>query len=180
MTHNSSMNFKLIHFLLLLKGSHRSPNFETFECSGESLPNSSCHFANHKSVFLQILHLSSVPWKVTPLFFFRSNVIFFAQSNQSKSTFLRLSSAWVKIHQILVNLKQQISFSSNLASLFSVMRYNSSVLFKVQIWWNFVWAVESLKSCTMMDSFFPDHVIKFQLKKYRRVISHDTEGWCKF
>ena len=49
---------------------------------------------------------------------------------------------------------------------------------KVQIWWNFTWAVESLKFCTLMGSFCPNHV-QFQLKKYRRVISHDTEQWCK-
>ena len=30
MTHNSSVNFKLIHFLLWIKGSYQSPNFETF------------------------------------------------------------------------------------------------------------------------------------------------------
>ena len=44
MTHNSSVNFKLINFLLWTKGSHHSPNFDTFECSGENLPNSSCQF----------------------------------------------------------------------------------------------------------------------------------------
>ena len=44
MTHNSPVNFKLINFLLWIKGSHQSLNFETFECSGENLPNSSCHF----------------------------------------------------------------------------------------------------------------------------------------
>ena len=38
MTRNS-VNFKLIHFLLWIKGSHQSPNFETFEFSGESLEN---------------------------------------------------------------------------------------------------------------------------------------------
>ena len=59
-THNSSGNFKVIHFLLWTKGSHQSPNFDTFKCSGENLPNSSCHFSNLKSVFLQILHHSSV------------------------------------------------------------------------------------------------------------------------
>ena len=46
-THNSSVNFKLIHLLLLTKGSHESPNFYTFKCSGENLPNSSCCFPNH-------------------------------------------------------------------------------------------------------------------------------------
>ena len=44
MTHDSSVNFKLINFLLWTKGSHQSPNFDTFECSGENLPNSSCQF----------------------------------------------------------------------------------------------------------------------------------------
>ena len=32
-------NFKLIYFLLWTKGSHSSPNFETFKCSGENVPN---------------------------------------------------------------------------------------------------------------------------------------------
>ena len=44
MTHDSSVNVKLINFLLWTKGSHQSPNFDTFECSGENLPNSSCQF----------------------------------------------------------------------------------------------------------------------------------------
>ena len=43
-THDCSVNFKLINFLLWTKGSHQSPNFDTFECSGENLPNSSCQF----------------------------------------------------------------------------------------------------------------------------------------
>ena len=60
MIHKSSVNSKLIHFLLWTKGPHQSPNFHTFECSGENLPNSSNHFSSHKSVFLQFLHHSSV------------------------------------------------------------------------------------------------------------------------
>ena len=44
MTHDSSVNFKFINFQLWTKGSHQSPNFDTFECSGEDLPNSSCQF----------------------------------------------------------------------------------------------------------------------------------------
>ena len=30
-THNSPVNFKLIHFLFLIKGPSKSPNFQTFE-----------------------------------------------------------------------------------------------------------------------------------------------------
>ena len=56
----SSVNFKLIYFLLWTKGSHQNTNFSTFKRSDENLPNFSCHFSNHKSVFPQILHNSSV------------------------------------------------------------------------------------------------------------------------
>ena len=53
-THNSSVNFKLIHFLLWIKESHQSPNFQTFECSSKTLSNSSCHFPRQKSAFFQV------------------------------------------------------------------------------------------------------------------------------
>ena len=56
-THNSPVNLKLIYIFFLIKGPHKSSNFRTFKCSGENLPNSSCHFPNQKSVFLQILPL---------------------------------------------------------------------------------------------------------------------------
>ena len=76
-----------VNFLLLLKGSHKSPNFETFKCSGENFPYYSCHFSNHKSVFLQILHDSSVSWKITPLYFFKATLYTLHKRNQSKSKF---------------------------------------------------------------------------------------------
>ena len=59
-------------------------------------------FPNHKSVFLQILNHFVVSWKITPLCFFRSNVIYFAQKEPIKVKIFRISSAQVKIHQILV------------------------------------------------------------------------------
>ena len=91
MTHNSSVNFKLINFLIWTKGSHQSSNFDIFECSGENLPNSSCHFPSNKPVFLQILHHSSMSWKI---------MYTLLKRNPLKWTFLRLSSAQVKICQI--------------------------------------------------------------------------------
>ena len=54
----SLVNFKLIHFLLWIKRSHQSPNFQAFKCPGKNLPNFLCHFPYHKLVFLQILHHS--------------------------------------------------------------------------------------------------------------------------
>ena len=67
MTNNSSVSMKVIPFLLWIKISCQSPNFDTFKRSGESLPNFSCYFSNHKSVFLQNLRNSSVSWKLTLL-----------------------------------------------------------------------------------------------------------------
>ena len=88
-THNSYVNFKLIHFLFWLRGSHQSPNFETFECSAENFPNSSCHFPNHKISSFSMLLLTL-------------DIFMLHKRNKSKCKFLRLSSARVKIQQIPV------------------------------------------------------------------------------
>ena len=82
--HNFSVNFRVIQFLLWAKGSHQSSNFDTFECSGENLPNSSCHFLSNKSVFPQIFHRFLMSWKISPLYFFSSNNIYFAQKELIK------------------------------------------------------------------------------------------------
>ena len=76
MAHSSYVKFKLIHSPLWTKESHQKLNFDTFNCSGEDFPKSSCHFLNHKSV-----HPFSVSRKINPLYFFRSNVICFAQKD---------------------------------------------------------------------------------------------------
>ena len=83
-THKSSVNFYPMHFLLWTKGSRQSANSDTFKCSGENLSNSSCHFPNHKSVFLQILHHSSVSWDVITSELFSWNVMYFQQKESIK------------------------------------------------------------------------------------------------
>ena len=111
--YNSSVNFKLIHFPLWIKGSHQSPNFETFKCCGENVSYSSCYLSNHKSILLQNLHHSLVSRKITPLYFFSSNVInvvYFAQKKPIKVKILRISSVQVKIHQILVIFETRNQF----------------------------------------------------------------------
>ena len=109
MTHSSSVNFKLIHFLLWTKGLYQSPNFDIFECSGKNLLNSSCHFSNHKWVFLQILHHSSVSWKITLLYFFSSNIIYFGLMEPIESAnfgdFWVLGSKFVKFLMSSLNDK---------------------------------------------------------------------------
>ena len=65
MTYSSFVNLKLEPFLLWIKGSYQSPNFVTFECSGESLPNalfqSTVSFcSNFASIFSDMKDNSSV------------------------------------------------------------------------------------------------------------------------
>ena len=100
--HNSPVNCKLIHFLLWINGPHQSPNVETFKCSGEHFPNSSCHFWKKESLFLQILYQYSVPSNMTSLFFFSSNIIHFSQRQPIK----------VQIFEIFEWLNQNSSNSS--------------------------------------------------------------------
>ena len=57
---------------------------ETFGCSGQNFSNSLCQFWNDKSIPVQILYPSSVSWKITPLYFFSSNNIYFAQKEPIK------------------------------------------------------------------------------------------------
>ena len=46
------------------------------------------------------------------------------------------------------------------------------------IGWTFIRASKSLKDCTLMSSFCPNHIM-FQLESFRGVMCHDTEGCCK-
>ena len=84
MTHDSLVNFKLIYFLLCWKGAHLSANFECFQVLWWKFTKFVLSFSKPKSVFLQILHHSSVSWKLTPLYFFSSHNIYFAQKEPIK------------------------------------------------------------------------------------------------
>ena len=137
------------------------------------------------SFFSSFASLSSVMKDNSSVLFFKHYILFTEGTNQS----VNFWDFWVlgsKFTKFLSVLKQQISFSSNFASMFSVMRHNSSVIFswifiyfqqkvpiKVQIWWNWkskIWH---------FDGPFYQNNIKFQLKKYRRVISLDTVERCE-
>ena len=58
--------------------------FDTFECWGHNLSNFLCQFWNDESIPLQILYPPSVSWKITPLYFFNSNRIYFAHKEPIK------------------------------------------------------------------------------------------------
>ena len=83
-THNTLVNFKLQHFLFCMEGINKSPNFETSVYCGYNFTNSSSHFPNHKSLFLQIIHHSLTSWNITHLYFSTSNIIYFSQKQPIK------------------------------------------------------------------------------------------------
>ena len=88
-----NFNFDLVLPFCFLK-------WDRYFSACENLQNSSCHFWKHKLVSLQLLHQSSVPSNITPLYFFSSNIINFGQGSPLKSEFFRFLSAPVKIPQI--------------------------------------------------------------------------------
>ena len=113
-THNYSVNFKVILFLIWTKGSHQSSNFDTVKCSGENTPNFSCLFSNHWPVFLQNLHNSSLSWKITPLYFCSSNNMYFEHKEPIKTKKkLDFSRARVKICEVHVSSKPKSQFLFN-------------------------------------------------------------------
>ena len=130
--------------------------FWHFQMFWWKLPNSSCRFPNHKPVFLQIFNDSRLSLKITPLFW------------NNKSVFLQI------LHHSSVSwdITRLYFFSWN----FTYFQQKEPI--KVQIWWNFTWAVKSLTFCPLIGSFCKNYT-KFQLKKYGRVISDDIEKWWK-
>ena len=102
------------------------------------------------------------------------------EREQSKYKFLRLLSAQIKIRQILAIFWNKSVFleilhyspvSWDITPLYifswNFICFQQKEPIKVQIWWNLTWAVESLKFCTLMGSFCPNH-IKFQLNKVQK------------
>ena len=108
-TYNSSVSLSLMHFLLWAKGSHENTNFNIFKCSDENLPNSSCHFPNLKSFFLQILNDSSASWNIL-LSTFLGQALYTLHKKDQNANFFRLFSARFKIHQIYVIFETKNKF----------------------------------------------------------------------
>ena len=61
--------------------------FDTFQCSGQNLSNSLRQFWNDKSIPLRIFLPYSVSSKITPVYYFSSSNIYFAQKEHIKMKF---------------------------------------------------------------------------------------------
>ena len=64
--------------------------FRTFECLGENSPNSSCQIWKWSDKSVWTLHLSSMSWEITLLYFFSWNFVWFLQKEPIKVQNLRL------------------------------------------------------------------------------------------
>ena len=122
---------------------------------------------------IQILHHCSVSWKITSLYFFNWNLLY---SGEKEPNEVKFSDFWVvgwKFTKFPMSyLKPKVSFSLKFAILFSVMR---------EIVQNFRLLTAHVKfhqMCTLIGSFCWKY-IQCQLQKYRGVMLHDTEEWCK-
>ena len=134
--HQSSVLWKIAPLYFAQKELIKANIFKNFECSSQNLSNSTYQFCNNKSVPLQILHQSLVAWKITPLHFFISNNKYFAQKEPIKGKIFETLGC---LGQNLSNSPSQFCNSKslplqipNFASLFSVMKNNSSVFFLAQ------------------------------------------------
>ena len=93
------------------------------------------------------------------------------------------------IKYLLSCFKQKVSFSLNFGWLFSVMRDNSSVLLLLKLY--VIWTKGPHRNAKFQTfdcsrkispNLYFDRLLKVYkilAKKYRGVISHDPEDWCK-
>ena len=98
-------NFKLIQFLLWIEVSHQSPNFVTFECCGENLPNSfmpNSHviFQTTSNFFFKLCTFLQCLGRYILCTFIAQTLYTLVTRSELLCKLLRFSSARVKIYQI--------------------------------------------------------------------------------
>ena len=139
-------------------------------------------FETTRSGFIQILHCCSVSWKITPPYFFSSNLILWTKIVHW-SKILELLSGWVKIYKIL-----HVIFETTTHFFFKLHSWEITLLYFFS--WNFIlfWRREPIKVPNFRPTISPNlyldrllllEVCKISAKNYRGVVSHDTEDWCK-
>ena len=120
MAHNSCAFFRLKHNIFSTKAAHQSANFQTCHCLHQNSPNSSCHFWNQESVFLQTLHHSSVSGDILFVLFHLQLHMLWAKGTHQSASFRTFDCSFYK---------PQVSFPLHFALPFSVMTHNSSEIF---------------------------------------------------
>ena len=99
MTHNSPVSFRLIHFLLWIKGPNKSPNFRLSNVLWWKFAKFLMSFLKAQVSFFS--NFASIPSNITSLYFFSLNILSFGQNQLIiKCKFFRFSNALMKICQI--------------------------------------------------------------------------------
>ena len=131
--HDNSFSeiFYLEHYMLLTKRAHQCTILQTLNALMKFHLITHATLETTKPGLIQIFHYCSVSWKITPLYFVRSNLCSnFGQKQPIKEKYLDFLVVGWNLKKFLMSyLKLQVRFSSNFASLFSVMKDNSSVIF---------------------------------------------------
>ena len=138
------------------------------------------------------MHHSSMSWDIALLYFFNLKCTWFRKKEPIKVQNLRLLTAHVKFYKLCTLLDsfcwKFIKFK--LRKYIGVMPHDSEDWCKIwrkidllfQKWQEFgeFWPKHSQvsKMCIFISSYCTKY-LKFDLKKYRGVIFHDTEKWCK-
>ena len=111
--------------MLWTKRAHQCTIFRLLGALMKVHPISHTIFETTRWGFIQISHHCSVSWKITPLYLFSLNLIYFGQ---------KLSEFWVVrwklTNFVMLCLKPQVSFSLIFASFFNVMGDNMRFLQK--------------------------------------------------
>ena len=103
----------------------------------EDSPNYLCHFWNHTSFFTTQLLCT----------FLAQTLHTFYKNSPTKCKFSDLPLLALKFTKFLMSsLEPRVSFSSNFASLFTVLRRNSSVLLHLNLF--MIWTLKSDQSAT--------------------------------
>ena len=130
------------------------------------------------------MHHSSVTWELTQLYFFSWNFIWYEQKKLIKAQNFRLSTVHVKLNRICTFIG---SFCWKEMQNWRVIQNLKKSWFVVsnmtRIWWILTRALESLKYCTLIESFCAKY-ITFNLKStegylswHWRVIKNLKKSW---
>ena len=110
--------FKLKHYIPWSKEPIKEQIFKIFECSSQNMSNFLCQFSKYKSVFLQILHKSLVSQKITSLYCFRLNIIYFGHKKPIKKQFFKSFSCQFKNNKsIPIQILHHSSLSRDISPL---------------------------------------------------------------
>ena len=126
MTDNSFKNFLAEALCALDKRPIKVQFVKLLSALMKVYPTSHAILDTSRSGFIQILHHSSLSWKMTSLYFL-AEPWYTLDMKVNFSDFWLIGWKFTKF--MMTSLKQYVSFSLNFALFFNVMRNSSSVLF---------------------------------------------------